>query len=259
MGTAAPPTTTLDPSLLVPTTNRPPVSRPLGLLQMVSWLDEGRGHARPTTRNSTHTRGPQSRSFHPANSPRAVRRLRRHLSAAGCSLTISRRSATGAHSAAPRLPRFGRVAGATAVEPSESACSRNMSSGRQRRHLARIKTAIPLIGADGPSIFFPIGKIEYPPLQCPIVLEHSGGFQRVVSLPTKENRAMSVNWPSSSETSTRRRRAPCDRPAMCVLGLGCATKKNDHTTHHPSGFLSYLGYTGTTRTWRFHDARICFK
>ena len=37
---------------------------------------------------------------------------------------------------------------------------------------------------------------------------------------------------------------------MCVLGLGCATKKNDHTPHHPSGFWSYLGYTGTTRTWR---------
>ena len=36
---------------------------------------------------------------------------------------------------------------------------------------------------------------------------------------------------------------------MCVLGLGCASK-NDHTPHHPSGFWSYLGYTGTTRTWR---------
>ena len=47
----------------------------------------------------------------------------------------------------------------------------------------------------------------------------------------------------------RRRRVTCDRPAMCVLGLGCATK-NDHTPHHPSGFWSYLGYTGTTRTWR---------
>ena len=41
MGTAPPPTTTLPPSLLVPTTNRPPVSMPLGLLQMVSWLGDG--------------------------------------------------------------------------------------------------------------------------------------------------------------------------------------------------------------------------
>ena len=35
-------------------------------------------------------------------------------------------------------------------------------------------------------------------------------------------------------SSSRRRRVTCDRPAMCVLGLGCATK-NDHTPHHPSG------------------------
>ena len=49
--------------------------------------------------------------------------------------------------------------------------------------------------------------------------------------------------------SPRRRRVTCDRPAMCMLRLGCATK-NDHTPHHPSEFWSYLGYTGTTRTWR---------
>ena len=47
----------------------------------------------------------------------------------------------------------------------------------------RIKTAIALIRADTPSIFFATGNQEF----SPVLLEHSGGFQQVVSLVTKEN------------------------------------------------------------------------
>ena len=50
---------------------------------------------------------------------------------------------------------------------------------------------------------------------------------------------------NANSTAARHLRSPGD--VRVEVGV---RDKNDHTTHHPSGFWSYLGYTGTTRTWR---------